>query len=193
MAFQSWTWTSVDVLLVMTSLCVKSIYECSDSSVQTRTKTLIPVYQGDLMIDSCPFRSMSIGPQIRLIQTLTLKKRSRSWVWPKRKPHGWPIIQLTYFLFGSHQSDQKFLTWSYFRIWPWKIQDKGWGQRSRSHNWPSIQPSHFLFHINWTIPEIWPNKHFFCKANVYQCHSRDFGSRSSYTFSQIYIFVVSNI
>ena len=110
------------------------------------------------MIDSCPFRSMSIGPQIRLFQTLTLKKRSRSWVWPKRKPHGWPIIQLT-FLFGSHQSDQKFLTWSYFRIWPWKIQDKGWGQRSRSHNWPFLrygQTSIFLQSKCLSVPQPWP-------------------------------------
>ena len=58
-----------------------------------------------------------------------------------------PSIISTHFLFISHQSDQQFLRYSYFEIWPWNIQGQGhgWGQRSRSHIIPSIKPMHFLF------------------------------------------------
>ena len=73
--------------------------------------------------------------------------RSRSWVWSGARSYSPPSIILTHFLFISHQSDQQFLRYSYFEIWPWNIQGQGheWGQRSRSYIIPSIQPMHFLF------------------------------------------------
>ena len=74
--------------------------------------------------------------------------RSRSWVWSRSN-----VIQSAqyhinfHFLFISHQSDQQFLRYSYFDIWPWNIQGQGheWGERSRSHIIPSIKPMYFLF------------------------------------------------
>ena len=64
------------------------------------------------------------------------------------------IIQMICFeLFISHQSDQ-FLTWSYIKIWSWKIQGQGhgWGQRWRSHRVDPVSNwcTSFLFHINRT-------------------------------------------
>ena len=73
--------------------------------------------------------------------------RWRSWVWSKARSFSQPSILLIRFLFISHQSDQQFLRYGYFEIWPWNIQgqDHEWGQRSRSHITPSIQPMHFRF------------------------------------------------
>ena len=94
---------------------------------------------------------MSIGrpiPEIWLFQTLTLKLQGHGHGCGQRaRSYSWPSILLISFLFISHQSDQKFLSYSYFEIWPWNIQGQGheWGQRARSHSIPSIQPMHFLF------------------------------------------------
>ena len=73
--------------------------------------------------------------------------RSRSLVWSKGKLYNWFSIQLICFLFISHQSDQQFLRYSYFEMWPWNIRGQGheWGQRSRSHIIPSIQLMLLLF------------------------------------------------
>ena len=92
--------------------------------------------------------SMSIGPEIRLFQILTLKNQGQGHMCGQReRSHSWPSIQLICFLFVSHQSNQQFLTWSYSKIWPWKIHGHGhgWGQSARSQSWSSIQPMHFLF------------------------------------------------
>ena len=72
--------------------------------------------------------------------------RSRSWVLGK-VGQSWTRILLICLLFSSHQSDQQFLRYSYFEIWPWNIQGQGheWGQRSISHIILSIQLLHFLF------------------------------------------------
>ena len=63
----------------------------------------------------------------------------------RSRSHSRPSILLIRFLFISHQSDQQFLRYSYFEIWPWNIHGPGheWGQRS--HIIPSIQPMYFLF------------------------------------------------
>ena len=79
--------------------------------------------------------------------------KSRSGCGQRAKSYNHPCILLICFLFISHQSDQQFLKYSYFKIWPWNIQGQGheWGQRSKSHIIPSIQPMHFFsFHINRT-------------------------------------------
>ena len=85
---------------------------------------------------------------IRLFHTLTLKLQGQGHVCGQRtRSYSRPSILLICFFFISHQSDQQFLRYSYFVIWPWNIQSQGheWGQRSRSHIIPSIQPMHFLF------------------------------------------------
>ena len=101
-------------------------------------------------------------PEIKLFQTLTLKPQGQVHRCGQRaRSSSQPSITLTHFLFISHQSDQQFLRYSYFEIWPWNIQGQGheWGQRSKTHIISSIQPMHFLFYFSWigpTIPEIWP-------------------------------------
>ena len=105
------------------------------------------------MDDSHPFHSMSIGrpiPKIKLFQTLTLKFQLQGQghgYGQRARSYNRPSIILTHLVFISHQSDQQFLRWSYFEIWPWNIQGQGheWGQRSSSHIGPNIQPMHFLF------------------------------------------------
>ena len=85
---------------------------------------------------------------IKLIQTLTLKLQGQGHgCGQKARAYSRPSIILTNFLFISHQSDQQFLRYSYFEIWPWNIQGQGheWGQRSRLHIISSLQPMHFLF------------------------------------------------
>ena len=99
------------------------------------------------MDNSHPFSSMSIGhpiPQIRVFQTVTLKFQECG---QKARSYSWPSRLLIRFLFISHQSDQQFLIFKYFEIWPCKNQGQGheWGQRSRSHSIPSIEPKHFPF------------------------------------------------
>ena len=87
-------------------------------------------------------------PEIRLFLTLTLKLQGQGHGCGQRaRSYSRPSIQSIRFLFISHQSDQQFLRYSYFEIWPWNIQCQGHelGQRSRSHIIPSIQPMHFLF------------------------------------------------
>ena len=109
---------------------------------------------------------------VTLVNIMVMNGRLRSFAFHvNRPPHSWdkaisdlklqgqghgcgqrarsynqPIIILTH-LFISHQSDQQFLKYSYFEIWPWNLQSQGheWGQRSRTHIVPSIQPMHFLF------------------------------------------------
>ena len=87
------------------------------------------------MDDSHPFCSMSIVRsihEIRLFQTLTLKLQSQGNGCDQRaKSYSQPSILLTRFLFISHQSDQQFLRYRYFEIWPWNIQGQGheWGKK----------------------------------------------------------------
>ena len=58
-----------------------------------------------------------------------------------------PRFILAHYLFIPNQSDQQFLTYTYFKIWPWNIQGQGheWGQSSRSYIITNMQPMHFLF------------------------------------------------
>ena len=87
-------------------------------------------------------------PEIKLFQTRTLKLQGQGHGCGQRaRSHSRLNIILAHFLFISHQSDQQFLRYSYFEIWPWNIQGQGheWGQRSRSYTISSIQRMHFLY------------------------------------------------
>ena len=103
------------------------------------------------MDDSHPFRSMPIGhpiPEMMLIQSLTLKLQGQGHGCSQRaRSYSRPRIVLTHYHFISNQSEQQFLRYSYFEIWPWNIQSQGheWGQRSRSRIIPSMQPMHFFY------------------------------------------------
>ena len=117
------------------------------------------------MDDAHPFRYMSIGcpiPEIRLFQTLTLKLQAQANGCGQRAKSYSPrsIISMC-FLFISHQSDQQFLRYSYFEIWPWNIQGQGheWGQRSKWYIIPSNKPMHFLFISHWSDQQfLWYGK-----------------------------------
>ena len=97
------------------------------------------------MDDSLHSPPMSIGcpiPGIRLFQTLILKRYGQGHRYGRRaRSCSRPNILLIRVLFISHQSDQQFLGYRCFEIWPWNIQGHGheWGQKSRSHIIPSIQ------------------------------------------------------
>ena len=89
-------------------------------------------------------------PEINLFQTLTLQFQLQGQghgCGQRARPYNRPSFILTHLVFISHQSDQQFLRYSYFEIWPWNTHGQGheWGQRSRSHIVPSIQLMNFLF------------------------------------------------
>ena len=105
-------------------------------------------------------------------QTLTLKLQGQGHGCDQRtKSYSQPSILPMRFLFIPHQSDQQFLRYSYYEIWPWNSQGKGHegGQRSRPNIIPSIQLMHFLFVLHQSDPpflrygqnNVWP-----CKINT---------------------------
>ena len=77
--------------------------------------------------------------------------RSRSWVWSRGK-----VIQSSQYHINSlpihFTSDQQFLRYSYFEIWPWNIQGQGHEVKGQGHIlYPgSNRFTSYLFHINRT-------------------------------------------
>ena len=106
--------------------------------------------KGNVMVMNGGFTStMSISPpihEIRLFQSLTLKLQVQGDECGQRA-RSCSQSNMINFLFTSHQSNQQFLRYSFFKIWPWKILGQGHGldQNSRSHSLPHIKPKHFLF------------------------------------------------
>ena len=81
--------------------------------------------------NSHPFRSMSIGhpiPELRLFQNLTLKIKGQGNGWGKswKSQHG-SNIQSTHIPFVPCQSGIPFLSYDFFKIWPWKSRVKVMG------------------------------------------------------------------
>ena len=76
------------------------------------------------MINLHLFGSISISTPVHetsVFQTLTLKIQGHGHGYGQRpRSHNQPITQLICFLFVSHQSDQQFLRYSYFKSLPWK-------------------------------------------------------------------------
>ena len=61
------------------------------------------------------------NPQIRLFQTLTLKLQGQGHEWGQRsRSHSSPSNQPMHLLFVSYQSDQPFLRYVQYSVWPWK-------------------------------------------------------------------------
>ena len=151
---------------------LKSPRSLSGTSAHPTMVTQVNIMVMKWIHDSHPFRSLSIGrpiPEIKLFLTMTLKLQGQGHGCGQRaRSYNQPSIILTHFLFISHQSDQQFLRYSYFEIWPWNIQGQEWGQRSRSHIVPSIQPMHFLFvshqsdqpFLRYGQNSVWPWKFF---------------------------------
>ena len=87
----------------------------------------------------------------------------RSWVWSNLQGHtiGPVSYILTHIRFISHQSDQQFLRYSYFEIWPWNIQGPRSWVRSKvkvtyfTQCTTNSLPFRFTS-IGPTIPKIWP-------------------------------------
>ena len=131
--------------------------------------------------DAFPFHFTSIGliiPEIwpkysfftlknhiQNFQTLTLKLQGHG-CGQRARSYSQPGILLISFLFISHQSDQQFLRYSYFEIWPWKIDQRlrSWVRSKVKVTYTKHPTDAFPFHftsIGLIIPEIWPKYLFF--------------------------------
>ena len=106
-------------------------------------------------IDSHPFRSMPIGhpiPELRLFQNLTLKIKCQGHGWghTSKSQCGSNILS-TYIPFVPRQSGILFLSYDFFKIWPWKSRVKVMGEVTlQSHNvgLTSYRLTSFWFHVN---------------------------------------------
>ena len=130
----------------------------SQVTVITSSEAIIPDHQLTRYVNGTPTSEVTLvtiqyirpphhGHTIQYhALTLTLQGQGHG-CGQRARSYSWPSIILTHFLFISCQSDQQFLRYSCFEIWPWNIQGQGheWGQSSRSVITPSIQPMHFLF------------------------------------------------
>ena len=94
----------------------------------------------------------------------------RSWMWSKARSYSRPRILLTRFLFISDQSDQQFLRYSYFDIWPWNIQghSRSWVRskvRITHYTQYPTDALHFVSHqsnqpfLRYGQNSVWPWKH----------------------------------
>ena len=90
-------------------------------------------------VDSHPFRSMSIGhpiPELRPFQNLTLKIKGQGHGWGhSSKSQCVSYILSTHIPFVPCQSGIPFLSYDFFKIWPWKSRVKVMGEVTvQSHN-----------------------------------------------------------
>ena len=101
------------------------------------------------MIDSYPFRSMSVSPpnpQIRLFQTLILKLKCQGHGCGQRARPFLSPVSIWYAFCLLHQSDYNLYYTAILKFdLKIKCQCHGWGQSSMSHSLPSIQSIHILF------------------------------------------------
>ena len=101
------------------------------------------------MIDSHPFRSMSVSPpnpQIRLFQTLILKLKGQGHGCGQRARPFLSRVSVWYAFCLLHQSDDNSCYTAILKFdLKIKCQCHGWGQSSMSHSLPSIQSIHILF------------------------------------------------
>ena len=106
-------------------------------------------------MDSYPFRTMSIGhpiPKLQLFQNLTLKIQGQGHGWGQSlKSQCESSILSTHILFVQCQSLIPFLSYNFFKIWPWKSKVKVMGEvKVWSHNVSLIfcRFTSFSFHVN---------------------------------------------
>ena len=106
-------------------------------------------------IDSHPFRSMSIGPPIPEIQhlqnlTLKIKVQGHGWGHSLKSQCGSNILS-THIPFVPCQSALPFMSYDFFKIWPWKSKVKVMGEVTvQSHNagLASYWLTPLSFHVN---------------------------------------------
>ena len=139
----------------------------SRSWVRSKLKVITWVLHS---VDSHPFRSMSIRhpvPELWLFQNFTLKFKGQGHGWGhSSKSQCGSNILSTHIAFVPCQSALQFLTYSIFKIWPWKSRVKVMGEVTiQSHNvgLTSYRLTSLLFHVNrpshsWvmTFFKIWP-------------------------------------
>ena len=106
-------------------------------------------------MDSHPFCTMSIGhpiPKLQLFQNLTLKIQGQGHGWGQSlKSQCESSILSTHILFVQCQSLIQFLSYNFFKIWPWKSKVKVMGEvKVWSHNVRLIfcRLTSFSFHVN---------------------------------------------
>ena len=109
-------------------------------------------------IDLHPFNSMSIRhpiPEIRLFQNLTLKIQGQGHWWGDveiKSQSGCNILS-THIPFVPCQSGIPFLSYDFFKIWPWKSRVKVMGHEVtvQSHNvgLASYRLTSLSFHVKW--------------------------------------------
>ena len=115
---------------------------------------------------------MLIGPsvpEIQLFKKLTLKIQGQGHGWGKslKSQHG-SNIQSTHIPYVPCRSDIPFLSYDFFKIWPWKSRVKVMGEvtvQSYNVGLTSYRLTSLLFHVNqafhsWvmTFLKIWPWK-----------------------------------
>ena len=102
-------------------------------------------------IDSYPFHSMSICPHIpgiQLFQNMMLKIQSQGHGWGQSwKSQHRSNIQSTHIRFVPCQSGIPFLSYDFFKIWPWKSRVKVTVQ-SQNVGVTSYGLTSLLFHVN---------------------------------------------
>ena len=106
-------------------------------------------------VDSHPFPSMSIGhpiPELWLFQNLTLKIKGQGHGWgPSWESQHGSKIQSTHIPFVPCGSGIPFLSYDFFKIWPWKSRVKVMGGVTvQSHNMGliSYRFTSLSFHVN---------------------------------------------
>ena len=172
----SYRLTSLSFHVNLASHCWVMTFSNSDLEIQGSRSWMRSQFKVTMWvwhpIDSHPFRSMSIGPPIPEIQhfqnlTLKIKGQGHGWGHSLKSQCGSNILS-THIHFVPCQSGIPFLSYDFFKIWPWKSKVKAMGEAIiESHNvgLASYRLTSLSFHVNWpshswdtASSKIWPWK-----------------------------------
>ena len=124
----------------------------SRSWVRSKLKVITWVQHS---VDSHPFHSMSIGhpiPELWLFQNLTLKIKGQGHGWGhSSKSQCGSNILSTHIRFVPCQSGIPFLSYDFFKIWPWRSKVKVMGEvtvQSQNVGLTSYRLISLWFHVN---------------------------------------------
>ena len=125
------------------------------SRIKVMGEVTVQSHNVDHLIGSHPFHSMSIGhpiPELRLFQNLTLKIKDQGHGWGhSSKLQSGSNILSAHIPFIPCQSGIPFLSYDFFKIWPWKSRVKVMGEVTvQSHNvgLASYRLTSLSFHVN---------------------------------------------
>ena len=136
--------------------CKFVIHSMSDPCMQFCWKCVLESKQcGSSILSTHPFCSMSIGPPIPEIQhlqnlTLKIKVQGHGWGHGLKSQCGSNILS-THIPFVPCESALPFLSFDFFKIWPWKSKVKVMGEVTvQSHNvgLASYRLTSLSFHVN---------------------------------------------